>query len=118
MLPAAARMRQRAEFTSTVRGGRRAAGGAALVVYCRSGPQDTVPRVGFVVGRVVGPAVVRNRLRRRLRHLMRERLAMLPRGTTLVVRANPAAASQSSARLGEHLERALRRAGAEVGELG
>ena len=70
---------------------------------------DEAPRVGFVVSRTVGGAVGRNAVRRRLRHLMRERLHLLPPGSTLVVRALPAAAGASSAELGEDLDAALRR---------
>lgn len=74
-----------------------------------SGPSDALPaRAGLVVSRAVGPAVVRNRVKRRLRHLLRTRLAVLPAGVVLVVRANPAAAAASSARLGEDLDAALR----------
>jgi ribonuclease P protein component len=40
---------------------------------------------------------------------MRERLHLLPPGSTLVVRALPAAASASSAELGADLDVALRR---------
>jgi ribonuclease P protein component len=67
------------------------------------------PRVGFVVSRTVGGAVARNAVRRRLRHLMRERLHLLTPGSTLVVRALPAAAGASSAELSEDLDAALRR---------
>jgi ribonuclease P protein component len=67
------------------------------------------PRVGFVVSRTVGGAVGRNAVRRRLRHLMRERLHLLPPGSTLVVRALPAAAGASSAELSADLDAALSR---------
>jgi ribonuclease P protein component len=66
-------------------------------------------RVGFVVSRAVGGAVVRNRVRRRLRHLMRERLAGLPAASTLVVRANPPAAGASYDELRADLGRCLDR---------
>jgi ribonuclease P protein component len=66
------------------------------------------PRVGFVVSRTVGGAVGRNAVRRRLRHLMRERLHLLPPGSTLVVRALPAAATASSTELSSDLDAALR----------
>ncbi len=52
--------------------------------------------MGFVVSKAVGPAVVRNQVKRRLRHLTRERLALLPPGSLLVVRANPAAAGATT----------------------
>jgi ribonuclease P protein component len=73
------------------------------------------PRVGFVVSRAVGPAVVRNRVKRRLRHLMRERVAGLEPGTLVVVRAQPAAAGASSAELGAELDRCLARCRDRVG---
>lgn len=107
MLPAAARMRRRAEFTTTVRGGRRA-GASTLVVHLRL-VGDGTTRIGFVVPRSVGNAVTRNLVRRRLRHLCRERLASLPEGCRIVVRAQPTAALASSARLGRDLEQALGR---------
>ena len=46
----------------------------------------TPPRVGFSVGRAVGPAVVRNRLRRRLRAMSSAaaRDGRLPPGTYLL----------------------------------
>jgi ribonuclease P protein component len=76
-------------------------------------PEGSVPdaaaRVGFVVSRAVGPAVTRNLVKRRLRHLMRERLGLLPRGSVLVVRALPAAASAPYADLAADLDRRLER---------
>ncbi|HWR46596.1 MAG TPA: ribonuclease P protein component [Pseudonocardiaceae bacterium] len=67
------------------------------------------PKIGFVVGRTVGGSVVRHRVQRRLRHLMRCRLAALPAGALVVVRALPASAGASSAALGDDLDGALRR---------
>ena len=64
-------------------------------------------RAGFVVSRSVGGAVVRNQVKRRLRHLVRDRLAGLPAGTRLVVRALPSAADRSYQDLGRDLEAAL-----------
>ncbi len=66
-------------------------------------------RVGLVVSRSVGPAVVRTRVKRRLRHLLRERLSGLPAGGVLVVRAQPSAGTASSAALGRDLDRLLGR---------
>jgi ribonuclease P protein component len=108
VLPAAARMRARTEFTATVRGGVRAAA-PALVVHLSEASDFPERRVGFVVSRAVGGAVVRNRVRRRLRHLMRQRLDQLPAGARLVIRANPAAAARSSADLAADLDRAIAR---------
>jgi ribonuclease P protein component len=63
-----------------------------------------------VVGRAVGPSVVRHRVQRRLRHLCRDRLAALPPGSELVVRALPAAAHASYLELAADLDRCLERA--------
>jgi len=74
-------------------------------------PPDRPARAGLVVGRGVGPAVVRHRVSRRLRHLLRPRLEALPPGTDLVIRAQAAAADATSAELGEDLDAALARLG-------
>lgn len=66
-------------------------------------------RTGFVVGRAVGPAVVRNRVKRRLRALVSARRDRLPAGARLVVRALPPAARADSARLGADLDAVLER---------
>ncbi|RCW47232.1 ribonuclease P protein component [Halopolyspora algeriensis] len=66
-------------------------------------------RVGFVVSKAVGNAVVRHRVARRLRHLMRDRLAGLPPGTLVVVRALPPAARANSRELGKDLDAAFRK---------
>ena len=114
MLPAAARMRRPAEFAAAVRSGARA-GSRALTVHvaptATAGAGTAAPvRVGFVVPRSVGSAVVRNGVRRRLRHLVRALLDGVPRGVDVVVRVHPAAAELSSAALGAELDRALQRA--------
>jgi ribonuclease P protein component len=112
VLPATARLRQRAEFTATVRRGRRGRSGLLAVHLDRLPDRELAEpvapaRVGFVVSRAVGPSVVRNRVLRRLRHLMAARLNHLPDGSCVVVRAFPAAAAATSAGLGEALDRAL-----------
>ncbi|HEX6453599.1 MAG TPA: ribonuclease P protein component [Trebonia sp.] len=73
------------------------------------GRSSRAVRVGFIVSRAVGPAVVRNRVKRRLRELMRVRLAALPEGCLLVVRAHPAAAGARQADLAADLDLVLGR---------
>jgi ribonuclease P protein component len=110
VLPAAARLRRRPEFTDVVRRGRRSSRGPlTLHLVPADAPTGDSPRIGFVIGKVVGPAVVRNRLRRRLRHLLRARLVGLPVGSRLVVRARPGAGDLDSAALGALLDAALPR---------
>ncbi|MFC0042497.1 ribonuclease P protein component [Actinomadura rayongensis] len=110
MLPSANRMRRRDEFGVAVRRGQRA-GRPTLVLHLLTRPDapDDEPLVGFVVARSVGNAVVRNRVRRRLRHLMRDHVHRLPRGSLLVVRANPAAAEARADDLAADLDSALER---------
>lgn len=113
MLSAAARLTRREDFATAVRRGRRAARGSVVVHLARTGadgaPSRVGPIVGFVVGRAVGGSVVRHRVQRRLRHLMRCRLASLPAGALVVVRALSASADASSAALGDDLDGALQR---------
>ncbi|MFL6138947.1 MAG: ribonuclease P protein component [Frankiaceae bacterium] len=124
MLAARSRVRRPPEFTAVMRGGQRV-GGRRLVVQLlpptdasmdapRGASKDALPgaptRAGFIVGRAVGSAVVRNLVRRRLRHLVADRLDRLPPASMLVVRALPAAAGASFAALGADLDRALDRA--------
>jgi ribonuclease P protein component len=114
-------MRRSADFSATVRRGRRGSARLVTVHLAPPGPgaDDTAPaQVGFVVSRAVGPAVVRNRVRRRLRHLMRARLAVLPAGARVVVRAQPASSTASSKVLARDLEQALTRAAAGVSKAG
>lgn len=65
------------------------------------------PRVGFVVSKAVGNAVVRNRVKRRLRAQVAPLLPAVPSGTDLVLRANPASGSATSAQIGRTLGSAL-----------
>ncbi len=115
MLPAAHRLRDGATFREAIRAGRRA-GRRTLVVHLLVGDPDGAQpaRVGFVVSRAVGNAVIRNQVKRRLRHLAREHVSSLPGSAVLVVRALPPAAGASSAELANDLERCLQRVGAEV----
>jgi ribonuclease P protein component len=123
-------MRRAEDFRRVLRTGRRA-GGSVLTAHLLLpvGPDGVAgtpgevlsgdpAKVGFVVSRAVGSAVVRNRVKRRLRELMRGRLASLPRGCLLVLRAHPAAASARQADLAADLDlvigRLLRR---QVGAL-
>jgi ribonuclease P protein component len=108
VLAAAHRLRRSTDFAAAVRGGRRSGRGTVVVHLLLDEPaQAPEARAGFVVSRAVGGAVTRNKVRRRLRHLVRSRLASLPPGARLVVRALPAAASASYQVLGADLDAAL-----------
>lgn len=105
MLSAQHRMRSSVEFGLAVRRGVRA-GRSTLVVHTATRPAataDTVAhdsppetRVGFVVSKAVGNAVIRTRVKRRLRHLVRPLLEQTPPQLLVVVRALPAAADEQA----------------------
>ena len=73
--------------------------------------------MGFVVGKPVGGAVVRNRTKRRLRALVRPLLPQVLPGARVVVRANPPAAVAETSALRADLVSALTRAGTAAGVL-
>jgi ribonuclease P protein component len=112
VLAADQRLRHTDAFRRTVKSGRRA-GSPALVLHLHVEPslEEEPPKVGFVVSKGVGSAVVRNLVKRRLRHLVREFLTSLPPSSALVVRAQPVAASMTSAELRVQLARCLQRVG-------
>jgi ribonuclease P protein component len=61
------------------------------------------------VSKAVGGSVVRNKVKRRLRHLMRDRVALLPPGSLVVVRALPGAGDADHVQLAQDLDAALGR---------
>jgi len=118
VLPAPNRLRKQADFTSAVRSsGVCRAGSRLLVVHATS--TDTraglPPRVGFVVSKAVGGAVVRNRTKRRLRALVADRLTGIPTGLDVVVRASPPAAEATYRELAGALDPLLHKV---IGRLG
>lgn len=119
MLDAGHRLRDPDLFRAAGRRGHRAGSRTVVThlllpaerqVVAMSGTSTTTgPLVGFVVSKAVGTAVVRNRVKRRLRHAVRERIATVPAGSVLVVRAQPAAAASSYPELAADLDRCLQR---------
>ncbi len=111
MLPRTHRLTDADDFSRTVRAGTRSASRTVLT-HLLVEESGRPARVGFVVSKAVGPAVVRNRVKRRLRHQAREQLGVieaLPGSAVLVVRALPAAAQASYQELDTDLTRCLQR---------
>ena len=111
MLPAAHRLTDAQSYRSVIRSGRRA-GSRTVVVHVAPDPAGDLlpgPRVGLVVSKAVGTAVIRNRVQRRLRHLAREQLSLLPSSCAVVIRALPPSAGATSAELRGDLARCLQR---------
>ena len=109
MLPREHRLTRAEDFRLATRKGRRA-GSRTLVAHLVVPDEGADPaRIGLVVSKAVGNAVIRNRVKRRLRHLARERLDSLPGSCVLVVRALPSAAESSYAGLAADLDAVLGR---------
>ncbi len=83
-------MKKSADFAKTVRA-RVRVGRPTLVVHILAIGQLPT-KVGFVVSKAVGNAVVRNRIKRQLRHLCIPLVKASPVGLNVVVRALPQAA--------------------------
>ena len=96
MLSTANRLRRSEDFRYVIRRGLRAGRPSVVVHACRRAERAGEPaRVGFVVSKAVGNAVVRNRVKRRLRAMTRTTLTERPEPVTAtdwVVRALPPAA--------------------------
>ncbi len=111
MLPATQRLTDADSFRHASRQGRRTSSRTLVLQVAPAvlaDPQAS-PRVGFVVSKAVGNAVIRNRVKRRLRHVVRDRVSSLPTASVLVIRALPGAAAASSSELGADFERCLSR---------
>jgi ribonuclease P protein component len=110
VLPARHRLRSSADFDAVFRGARGAGGSRSgsryVVVHANKAATrgGQPPRVGLVVSKVVGNAVVRNRAKRVLRALMSARTGQLPLGVDVVIRANPDLASAPAKALATELD--------------
>ncbi len=116
MLPAPNRLRDGSDFATAIRGrgGARAGSGLLVVHAISTGTRvGQPPRVGLVVSKAVGGAVVRNRTKRRLRAALAGRLDGIPAGVDVVVRAQPSAGTATLRELDGDLkpllEKVLRR---------
>lgn len=69
-------------------------------------------RFGFIVSKVVGGAVVRNRVKRRMRAIGHELLPQLRGGCDIVIRALPESGQSPWATLHSEIADGLRRGGA------
>jgi ribonuclease P protein component len=88
------RLRTATDFSTTVRSGVRN-GRRNVVLYAAAIAADEPSRIGFIVSKGVGNAVVRNLVKRRLREAGAASLREHSTGFAIVVRALPASASAS-----------------------
>ena len=92
MLATRNRLRTSTEFSTTVRSGVRN-GRRNVVLYAAAIAADEPSRIGFIVSKGVGNAVVRNLVKRRLREAGAASLREYGTGFAIVVRALPASAA-------------------------
>ncbi len=107
--PKSVRLLKHADFDHVYQNGKRHFCGHMTVFYLRrdSGP----PRVGFTVGRVLGGAVVRNRIKRRLREAARRRLAELAAPVDVVINPKKSALTVDFAELDREVAQAFAKIG-------
>ncbi|WP_122938843.1 ribonuclease P protein component [Brachybacterium sp. EE-P12] len=101
------RLRTGDEFRAVTRGGARSARSHVVVHLTLLTQGEEAPRVGFVVSKRIGNAVVRNRVTRRLREIVRPHLETLPPGSAIVLRALPGIDEQPFAELRADVDSAL-----------
>jgi ribonuclease P protein component len=82
-----------------------------ILTYVRITPGDSAKRFGFIVGKTVGSAPVRNTVRRRLKAAAFELLSEVPAGADVVIRALPASAQAPWSTLHHEISQAIHRAG-------
>ena len=110
MLPAQYRMTRSTDFGLTISRGVRAAQPDLVMHSLASSESSTVaPKIGLVVSKSVGNAVVRHRVSRVLRHAAHGIVGDLEPGARVVIRALPSSRAAASSRLEQQLRSALRR---------
>lgn len=114
MLPAHERLRRSSAFDRIYQSGR-AYGDPLLVLHVTPCPdRPGMSRVGFVAGKKVGNAVVRNRVKRRLREIVRGRSRSWEPPLEIILRARPAASEASFLELERAVDSLYHRAGLDV----
>lgn len=113
MLPEPYRLHHHSDFSRTVRRGHRI-GRRDIVVHALCSDADLRsggPRIGLIVNKAVGNAVVRHRVARRLRHVCLEliRSGELPDSVDVVIRALPGTSAASSHELDDQLRSTVKK---------
>lgn len=106
------RLSRSRDFDAVYRQGRSASTRTLTVHWFVRSDEDSAlePRLGLVVPRAVGPAVVRNRLKRQLREIWSELADDIPHGRDYVLVARPGLAEPAETRGHEWLVEQVREA--------
>ena len=108
MLPAANRLRQKADFALAL--SVRKINSKSFQLFLHRSSENAPPKAGLIVAKSVGNSVVRHRVARKLRHAITPLLPLLPKGSLLVARAFPQSAAEISAtQLSNEFEVALKK---------
>jgi len=109
--PKTARLLKHADFEKVYKTGRRHFSGNMTVFSLRraqsSAEVEGLARVGFTVGRALGPAVVRNRIRRRVREAVRQHLFRLTMPVDVVINPKKTALNTAFTQLANEVQRAF-----------
>ncbi len=107
--PKTSRLLKHADFDHVYQNGKRQFSGHMTVFSLRR--ETGAPRVGFTVGRVLGGAVVRNRIKRRLREAVRRNLQALAAPVDLVINPKKSVLTLDFAELEKEIGRAFEKIG-------
>lgn len=110
MLAKANRVTRGADYKLVVRRGLRFTA-PHTITYLRRHSASSQVRFGFIVGKSVGTAVVRNRVRRRLKAVCHDALQRVAPGTDVVIRALPGCGDAQWITLQQEVTRALDKVG-------
>ncbi len=103
--PKSSRLLKHADFDLVYQNGKRQFSGHMTVFSLRRAAG--APRVGFTVGRVLGGAVVRNRIKRRLREAVRRHLPALAVPVDLVINPKKSVLTLDFAQLDSEVAKAF-----------
>ncbi len=107
--PRSSRLLKHADFDHVYQNGKRHFSGH-LTVFALRRPAGA-PRVGFTVGRVLGGAVLRNRIKRRLREAVRRNLHSLAAPVDLVINPKKSVLTVEFAQLETEIAQAFAKIG-------
>lgn len=107
--PKSSRLLKHADFDHVYQNGKRQFSGHLTVFSLRRA--SGAPRVGFTVGRVLGGAVVRNRIKRRLREAVRRHLHVLAAPVDLVINPKKSVLTLEFAQLEAEIAKAFQKIG-------
>lgn len=115
--PRTAKLLRHPLFDQVYRCGQRHFSGLMTVFFLLRKPEEltltsrhgeiTGPRIGFTVGRVLGPSVERNRIRRRMREAVRLNLDRLTRPVDVVINPKKIVLQAEFPKLVEEVQRAF-----------